>query len=126
MPLHTAVGSPMPQLVSDLEVTRQLPARSSAPPHSYKNSLALQIWWCCARSVWLLLPVCKPGKRQLLALQVVAFRYGQFSHLWIDMLQRLGLDVHVIEERWGDGAHEDKLEKVGRVLGLWSLDRSSC
>ena len=50
-------------------------------------------------------------------MQVVAFRYGQFSHLWIDMLQRLGLDVHVIEERWGDGANEDKLEKVRGVLG---------
>eukprot|EP00959_Pyramimonas_sp_CCMP1952_P366964 7686071-Pyramimonas_sp.AAC.1 len=25
--------------------------------------------------------------------KVVAFRYGQFSHLWVDMAQRLGLDV---------------------------------
>lgn len=40
--------------------------------------------------------------------QVVTFRYGLFSHLWIDMMQRLGLDVTVIEGRWGDGAYEDK------------------
>lgn len=25
--------------------------------------------------------------------KIVTFRYGQFSHLWIDMMQRLGLDV---------------------------------
>lgn len=59
-------------------------------------------------------------------MQVVAFRYGQFSHLWIDMLQRLGLEVHVIEERWGDGAHEDKLEKVSRALMSLLLDTSTC
>lgn len=27
--------------------------------------------------------------------KVVTFRYGQFSHLWVDMMQRLGLDVTV-------------------------------
>ena len=35
-------------------------------------------------------------------------RYGLFSHLWIDMMQRLGLDVTVIDCRWGDGADEAK------------------
>ena len=44
--------------------------------------------------------------------KVVTFRYGLFSHLWIDMMQRLGLDVTVIEGRWGDGAYEDKLAEV--------------
>jgi hypothetical protein len=29
--------------------------------------------------------------------KIVTFRYGQFSHLWIDMMQRLGLDVTVID-----------------------------
>lgn len=47
-----------------------------------------------------------PGDR------VVTFRYGLFSHLWIDMMQRLGLDVTVIEGRWGDGAYEDRLAEV--------------
>ena len=43
---------------------------------------------------------------------MVTFRYGLFSHLWVDMMQRLGLDVTVIEGRWGDGAYEDKLAEV--------------
>lgn len=25
--------------------------------------------------------------------KIVTFRYGQFSHLWVDMMKRLGLDV---------------------------------
>lgn len=29
--------------------------------------------------------------------KIVTFRYGQFSHLWIDMMQRMGLDVTVID-----------------------------
>lgn len=44
--------------------------------------------------------------------KVVAYRYGLFSHLWIDMMRRLGLDVHVIDMRWGDGADEQKLADV--------------
>lgn len=40
--------------------------------------------------------------------KVVTFRYGVFSHLWIDMMERLGLDVEVIDEPWGDGAYEDR------------------
>ena len=44
--------------------------------------------------------------------KVVTFRYGQFSHLWTDMMQRLGLDVNCIEVPWGEGAHEDKLAQV--------------
>lgn len=47
-----------------------------------------------------------------LHLQVVTFRYGQFSHLWIDMMQRLGLDVTVIECPWGEGADEARLDAV--------------
>lgn len=44
--------------------------------------------------------------------KVVAFRYGQFSHLWIDQAQRLGLDVEIIECPWGEGADEAKLLEV--------------
>ncbi len=36
--------------------------------------------------------------------KVLAPRFGQFSHLWIDMMKRLGLDVDVIEVEWGEGA----------------------
>lgn len=44
--------------------------------------------------------------------KIVTFRYGQFSLLWVDMMERLGLDVHVIDERWGNGVNEERLEKV--------------
>src|SRR5690348_14050791 len=50
-----------------------------------------------------------PGDR------VLAARYGQFSHLWIDMMQRLGLDVQVIDCDWGTGAPEDRIEEALRV-----------
>lgn len=46
--------------------------------------------------------------------KVVTFRYGQFSHLWVDMMQRLGLDVHVVDRPWGEGAHEGELEEILR------------
>lgn len=47
--------------------------------------------------------------------KVVTFRYGQFSHLWIDMMQRMGLDVEVIDQEWGEGADEAKLEQALRA-----------
>ena len=48
-----------------------------------------------------------PGER------VLAPRFGQFSHLWIEMMQRLGLQVEVIECEWGEGAPE---AEIGRIL----------
>src|SRR6188472_1561510 len=39
-----------------------------------------------------------PGDR------VIAARFGQFSHLWIDMAQRLGLQVEILDTEWGEGA----------------------
>src|SRR5262245_52070795 len=47
-----------------------------------------------------------PGDR------VLAPRFGQFSHLWIDMMQRLGLEVEVIECEWGEGAPEAKIAEA--------------
>jgi alanine-glyoxylate transaminase / serine-glyoxylate transaminase / serine-pyruvate transaminase len=38
-----------------------------------------------------------PGDR------ILAARFGQFSHLWIDMAQRLGYEVEVLEVEWGEG-----------------------
>ncbi len=38
-----------------------------------------------------------PGDR------VLAARFGQFSHLWIDMCTRLGLDVQIVDCEWGTG-----------------------
>ena len=36
--------------------------------------------------------------------KVLASRFGQFSHLWIDMCQRLGYEVEILETPWGEGA----------------------
>ena len=44
-----------------------------------------------------------PGDR------VLAARFGQFSHLWIDMAQRLGLKVDILETEWGEGAPIERL-----------------
>ena len=52
-----------------------------------------------------------PGDR------VLASRFGQFSHLWIDMCQRLGFEVEVLEEEWGTGA------SVERHLAVLKADR---
>jgi alanine-glyoxylate transaminase/serine-glyoxylate transaminase/serine-pyruvate transaminase len=49
-----------------------------------------------------------PGDR------VLAPRFGQFSHLWIDMMQRLGLEVQVIDVEWGCGAPEERIAQALR------------
>lgn len=45
--------------------------------------------------------------------RVLSPRFGQFSHLWIDLAQRHGLDVVVQEEEWGTGASP---ERIGDAL----------
>ncbi|MEM6548849.1 MAG: aminotransferase class V-fold PLP-dependent enzyme [Pseudomonadota bacterium] len=45
--------------------------------------------------------------------KVLMSRFGQFSHLWVDMAERLGLDVTVIECDWGTGV---PLEAYAEVL----------
>lgn len=35
--------------------------------------------------------------------KVLASRFGQFSHLWIDLCQRHGYDVEIIDVDWGEG-----------------------
>jgi alanine-glyoxylate transaminase/serine-glyoxylate transaminase/serine-pyruvate transaminase len=47
-----------------------------------------------------------PGDRLL------APRYGQFSHLWIDLAQRHGLRVDVIDVEWGEGAPAERIEEI--------------
>jgi alanine-glyoxylate transaminase/serine-glyoxylate transaminase/serine-pyruvate transaminase len=41
--------------------------------------------------------------------RVLASRYGQFSHLWIDLARRHGLEVEVQEEPWGTGANPEHI-----------------
>jgi alanine-glyoxylate transaminase/serine-glyoxylate transaminase/serine-pyruvate transaminase len=47
-----------------------------------------------------------PGDR------VIAARFGQFSHLWIDMAQRLGLKVDVLDTEWGEGAPVERYHEA--------------
>src|SRR5882762_3163017 len=57
--------------------------------------------------------------------KVLTSRFGQFSHLWVDMCTRLGFDVEVLETPWGEGAPverylaslaADKQHKIKAVL----------
>ena len=41
--------------------------------------------------------------------KVLAARFGQFSHLWIEMCRRMGLAVEVIECEWGTGMPSDQI-----------------
>ena len=34
---------------------------------------------------------------------MLAARFGQFSHLWIDLCQRHGLEVEIVDVDWGEG-----------------------
>ncbi len=54
-----------------------------------------------------------PGDKVLMA------RQGQFSALWVEMAQRLGLDVEVVDVAWGAGA---PVEVFSRRLGEDSKD----
>ena len=60
-----------------------------------------------------------PGDR------VLAARFGQFSHLWIDMVNRLGLQVEEVDGEWGEGVpveryleilEKDKAHRIKAVL----------
>jgi alanine-glyoxylate transaminase / serine-glyoxylate transaminase / serine-pyruvate transaminase len=44
--------------------------------------------------------------------KVLAARNGMFSHRWIDMCQRHGLEVEVVEGRWGAGIPADRFEEI--------------
>ena len=46
---------------------------------------------------------------------MLASRFGQFSHLWIDLAKRHGLEVIVQEEEWGTGAKPDRIEEALRA-----------
>ena len=40
--------------------------------------------------------------------RVLMARFGQFSHLWVDMAERLGLDVVCLDVSWGEGVPLDR------------------
>jgi alanine-glyoxylate transaminase / serine-glyoxylate transaminase / serine-pyruvate transaminase len=43
--------------------------------------------------------------------KVLAARFGMFSHLWIDMAQRFGLQVDILDAEWGEGAPLERYEE---------------
>ncbi|TAN47958.1 MAG: aminotransferase class V-fold PLP-dependent enzyme [Methylococcaceae bacterium] len=47
--------------------------------------------------------------------KVLSFRFGQFSHLWIDMAKRLGFNVQYDEIPWGEGISPDRVETLLRA-----------
>lgn len=47
--------------------------------------------------------------------KVLAPRFGQFSHLWIELARRHGLEVIVQEEEWGTGANPERIEEALRA-----------
>jgi len=49
--------------------------------------------------------------------KILASRFGQFSHLWVDMCERLGFEVEILETPWGEGA------PVERYLASLSADK---
>lgn len=44
--------------------------------------------------------------------KVLAARNGMFSHRWIDMCQRHGLAVQIVETTWGEGLPADRYEEI--------------
>jgi alanine-glyoxylate transaminase/serine-glyoxylate transaminase/serine-pyruvate transaminase len=47
--------------------------------------------------------------------KMLAARFGQFSHLWIELARRHGLEVVVQEEEWGTGASPERIEEALRA-----------
>ena len=44
--------------------------------------------------------------------RVLAARNGMFAHRWIDMCQRHGLDVQIVETPWGQGLPADRYAEI--------------
>jgi alanine-glyoxylate transaminase/serine-glyoxylate transaminase/serine-pyruvate transaminase len=47
--------------------------------------------------------------------KLLASRFGQFSLLWIDMAQRLGYDVEILDVEWGEGVPLERTEQILRA-----------
>ena len=44
--------------------------------------------------------------------KVLSARFGQFSHLWIEMCKKLHIDVEVVDAEWGEGTPNNEFEKI--------------
>jgi len=58
--------------------------------------------------------------------RVLMSRFGQLSHLWVDMAQRLGLEVDCIDVEWGEGVPVEEYQrrlgddKQGRIKAVFA------
>ena len=43
---------------------------------------------------------------------MLAARFGQFSHLWIDLCQRHGLEVEIVDAEWGEGVPVERYADI--------------
>ncbi|RWL89741.1 MAG: aminotransferase class V-fold PLP-dependent enzyme [Mesorhizobium sp.] len=63
--------------------------------------------------------VLSPGDKVLMS------RFGQFSHLWVDMAERLGFEVEIIDCEWGTGVPLDlyaeklRADKAHRIKAVF-------
>ena len=44
--------------------------------------------------------------------KVLSARFGQFSHLWIEMCKKLHIDVEVVDVEWGSGTPHEEFERI--------------
>lgn len=44
--------------------------------------------------------------------EILAGRYGMFSHRWIDLCRRNGFQVHQVDAEWGEGVPLDEYQRV--------------
>lgn len=78
--------------------------------HVFKTTIGQAfIFPATATGGWeaVLVNTLSPGDRLL------APRFGQFSHLWIDLAQRHGLRVDIVDVEWGEGA---PAARIGEIL----------
>lgn len=63
--------------------------------------------------------------------KVLMSRFGQFSLLWVDMAERLGLDVEVIDVEWGKGvpvgeyARRLEADKAHRIKAVFATQNET-
>ena len=43
--------------------------------------------------------------------KILTSRFGQFSHLWYDLALRIGIEVELIDTKWGNGIEIEKFKK---------------
>ncbi|MEM8538056.1 MAG: serine--glyoxylate aminotransferase, partial [Pseudomonadota bacterium] len=75
------------------------PVRTNVQRILKSQTAEIYIFPCSGTGGWeaTLTNTLNPGDK------VLAARNGMFSHKWIDMCQRFGLDVVVVDTPWGNG-----------------------